>query len=124
MWNQAQILILAASFYNTSIALTYRVRHVINLLQNQNTKYPYKQGRTEVRCCPPARGKKQVWRPLIRTYGFSDENVLYLRKYLRHCWDFSATPVIRRPQERYSGFQARFCDTSRTTVTTPTRKTL
>jgi len=31
-----------------------------------------------------ARDKKYVWRPL-------EANVLYWRKYLRHCWDFSAT---------------------------------
>lgn len=28
-----------------------------------------------------ARGKKHVWRPHVRTYGF---------KYSRHCWYFSA----------------------------------
>jgi len=37
-----------------------------------------------------ARGKKQVWRPRVRTYGLSEANVLYWRKYLWHCWDFSA----------------------------------
>jgi len=37
-----------------------------------------------------ARGKKQVWRPHVRTWGLSEANTLYLRKYLWHCWDFSA----------------------------------
>ena len=45
-----------------------------------------------------ARGKKQVWRPHVRTWGLSEANSLYWRKYLWHCWDFSALPlVIRRP---------------------------
>ena len=43
-------------------------------------------------------GKKQVWRPHVRTWGLSEANVLYWRKYLWHCWDFFAPPaVIRRP---------------------------
>jgi len=37
-----------------------------------------------------ARGKKQVWRPHVRTWVFTEANVLYRRKYLWHCWDFSA----------------------------------
>jgi len=37
-----------------------------------------------------ARGKKQVWHPHVQTWGFSEENLLYWRKYLWHCWDFSA----------------------------------
>jgi len=42
---------------------------------------------------------KQVWRPDIRTWGLSEANVEYWRKYLWHCWDFSAPPaVIRRPR--------------------------
>jgi len=45
-----------------------------------------------------ARGKKQVWRPRVRTWGLSEANLLYWRKYLWHCWDFSAPPaVIRHP---------------------------
>jgi len=46
-----------------------------------------------------ARGKKQVWRPHVRTWwGLSEANVLHWRKYLWHCWDFSAPPaVIWRP---------------------------
>ena len=45
-----------------------------------------------------ARGKKQVWRPHVRTWDLSETNVLYWRKYLWNCWDFSASPaVIRRP---------------------------
>jgi len=44
-----------------------------------------------------ARRKKQFWRPHVRTWGLSEVNVLYWRKYLWHCWDFSAPPaVIRR----------------------------
>jgi len=53
-------------------------------------------GRNEVRWRP---GKKQVWRPYVRTWRFSEANVLYWRKYLWHCLDLSAPPaVIRRPQ--------------------------
>ena len=51
-----------------------------------------------------ARGKKQVWRPYVWTWGLSEANVLRWRKYLWHCWAFSATqqwfgaPVLtRRP---------------------------
>ena len=46
------------------------------------------------------RGKKQVWRPHVRTWGLSEANVLYWRKYLWHCWDFMApsqwfgTPIL------------------------------
>ena len=36
-----------------------------------------------------ARGKKQVWRPRVRSWVLSEENVLYWRNYLRHCQDFS-----------------------------------
>jgi len=49
-----------------------------------------------------ARDEKQVWRPHVRTWSGSKTNVLYWRKYLWHCWDYSAPPprrfiVIRRP---------------------------
>jgi len=39
-----------------------------------------------------ARGHKQAWRPYIRNWGLSEAYVLYWRKYLWHCWDFSAPP--------------------------------
>ena len=46
------------------------------------------------------RGKKQVWRPQVRTCGLSEANALYWRKYLWHCWDFSAPPAgIRHPHD-------------------------
>jgi len=32
-----------------------------------------------------ARGKKRVWRPHVRTWGLSEFNVLYWRKYWWHC---------------------------------------
>ena len=44
-----------------------------------------------------ARGKKQVGRPCVRTWGFSKVNVLYWRKYLWHCWDFSAPSELWPP---------------------------
>ena len=44
------------------------------------------------------RGKKQIWRHHVRTWGLSEANVLHWRKYLWHCWYFSGPPaVIRRP---------------------------
>ena len=49
------------------------------------------QGRTEVR------GKKQVLRFHVRTWGLSEANLLYWRKHLRLGRDFSAPPEIRRP---------------------------
>jgi len=45
-----------------------------------------------------ARGKKQVWRPYVRTWGLSEANVLYWREYLWHCWNFwPPLAVIWRP---------------------------
>ena len=41
-----------------------------------------------------ARGKKQVWHPHVRTWGLSKANLLYWRKYLRHCWDFLAPVAV------------------------------
>ena len=32
----------------------------------------------------------------LRSWGPSKANALYWRKYLWHCWDFSATPVVIR----------------------------
>jgi len=43
-----------------------------------------------------ARGKKQVWRPNVRTWGLSEANVLRWRMYLWQCWDFSASPQLFR----------------------------
>ena len=43
-------------------------------------------------------GKNQICCPHVRTWGLSEANVLHWRKYLWHCWDFSAPPaVIRHP---------------------------
>ena len=46
-----------------------------------------------------ARGMKQVWRPHVRTWGLSEANVLYWKKYLWQwsCWDFSAPLAVIRP---------------------------
>jgi len=51
-----------------------------------------------------ARGKKHVWRPHVRAWGLSQENVLYWWKYLwlvgtfrRSTQSFGASIVIRRP---------------------------
>ena len=39
-----------------------------------------------------------VWRPHVRTWVFSEANAPYWRKYLWHCWAFSAPhAVISRP---------------------------
>ena len=37
-------------------------------------------------------GKKQAWRLLVGNWGLAEANVLYWRKYLWHCLDFSAFP--------------------------------
>jgi len=50
---------------------------------------PWDQGRNGVRRRP---GKTQVWRPHFRTWGLSEENVLYWRKYLRHYWGLFGGP--------------------------------
>ena len=49
-----------------------------------------------------ARGKKQVWRPNVRTC-LSQANVLYWRKYLWLCWDFPALHAVIRPPPRWFG---------------------
>ena len=65
-----------------------------------------------------AGGKKQVWRRRVRTWGLSEANLLYWRKYLWHCWGFSviidlvirrqgscaplATPLIRTQSKNFS----------------------
>jgi len=55
----------------------------------------YIQGRNEVRWRPG----QDVWRPHVRNWGLSGANILYWRRYVWHCWDFSALPeVIRRPE--------------------------
>jgi len=43
-----------------------------------------------------ARGKKQIWRPHVRTWGLSEAIVLHWRRYLWHCWAFSAPPAVIR----------------------------
>jgi len=45
-------------------------------------------------------GKKQVWRPHVRTWGLSEANVglLFWKKWLWHCCDFMTPVVIRRPR--------------------------
>jgi len=45
-----------------------------------------------------ARGKKQVWRPHVRNWDLSEANLLYWKKYLWHCWNFSAFPAVNRPR--------------------------
>jgi len=42
-----------------------------------------------------ARGKKQVWRPHVWTWGLSEANVLYWKKYMPHCWDLLALGAPR-----------------------------
>ena len=38
------------------------------------------------------RGKNQIWRPHNWIWGLMEANLLYWRKYLWHCWKFSAPP--------------------------------
>jgi len=45
-----------------------------------------------------ARGKKQVWCPHVQTWDLLDANLLYWKKYLWHCWDFSAPLAVIRGQ--------------------------
>jgi len=45
---------------------------------------------------------KQVWRSRVRTWHLLKANALYWRKYLWHCWEFTANPaVIRCPQQLF-----------------------
>jgi len=45
-----------------------------------------------------ARGKKQLWRPHVRTWALSGANLLHWRKHLWYCWDF------RRPPQWFSAW--------------------
>ena len=54
--------------------------------------YTHKHARRGVTRLDASRGKKQVWRPRVRTWGLSKANALYWIKYFRLCWDFSAPP--------------------------------
>lgn len=51
------------------------------------------QGRTEVEMAPGARNRLD-WCRHVRTYRILVVNVLYWRKYLRHCWDFSTPGTL------------------------------
>ena len=72
-----------------------------NLVLAPGAIYPrYPPGRSKFRGAkgPP----KASWRPRLRTWGLLKANALYWRKYLWHCWDFTAHPtVIRCPQQWY-----------------------
>ena len=49
-----------------------------------------------------ARCKNQIWRRHIWIWGLMEANRLYWRRYLWHCWKFSAPPaVIRRPHSHF-----------------------
>jgi len=63
-----------------------------NSMRCQNTLQDRCIVRKDVTRLDGARGKKQVWRPHVWTWGLSEANLLYWRKYLWHCWDFSAPP--------------------------------
>ena len=45
-----------------------------------------------------ARGKEQIWRPHVRTWGLSEANVLYWWKYLWHCMEFLAPGDLFPPR--------------------------
>jgi len=63
------------------------------LFSNQQDRHW--QGHNEVRWRP---GQEASLAPHVRTWGLSEANSLYWRKYLWHCWVFSTLPaVIRRP---------------------------
>jgi len=52
-----------------------------------------------------ARGKKQIWRPRVRTWGLPEANLLYRSKYLWHRWDFSPVfTVIQAPPQWFSAW--------------------
>ena len=47
------------------------------------------RGRNEARWRP---GQEASLAPHVRAWGLSEANALYWRKYMWHCWDFSAPP--------------------------------
>ena len=70
---------------------------VVHLKKSQSLRFSFRWSGTESRGVTRldgARGKKQVWRLHVRIWGLSEANVLYWRKYLWHCWDFSAPPTV------------------------------
>jgi len=67
--------------------LTSLPRFKITLHLKPRGKVCHGQERNEVRWRPC---KKQVWCHRGRTWALSEANLLYWRKYLWHCWDFSA----------------------------------
>jgi len=40
------------------------------------------------------RDGRQVWHPFVWTWVLSEANVLCWKKYLWHCWDFSAPSTV------------------------------
>ena len=76
--------------------------HASDIRHSQGGQGGYAQERNKVRWRP---GKEtSLAPPCSNIYGRSEANVLYWRKYLQHCWDFSGLPavvwhpiVIRRP---------------------------
>ena len=85
-------LCLSACFQRT------RMPHPQNILcHTHQTYYATSRGVTRL---DSAQGKKQVWSPHVRAWGLSEANVVYSRKYLWHCWDFSAPRAdIQRPSQ-------------------------
>jgi len=59
----------------------------------QLSKHYYRRSRGVTRL-DGTRGKTQVWRSHCRTWSLSEENLLYWRKCLWHCWDFWASPLV------------------------------
>jgi len=71
-----------------AIAFNEMSTHGLNVFTNDSWRFT--SWNRSVTRLDGAQGKKQVWHPHVRTWGLSEANVLYWRKYLWHCWDFSA----------------------------------
>ena len=71
-----------------NVYIHWSPRHLIWLFLWPTTRSC--SGSSQDQTSPGTRGK--FWRPHIGTWGLSEANVLYWRKYLWHCWDFSAPP--------------------------------
>jgi len=74
--------------------MNYKTRH---------SKYSFELCARGVTRLDGARCKKPVWRPRVWTWDLSEASLLYWRKYLWYCCDFSAIlAVIRLPHSDWA----------------------
>ena len=96
--DSGRFLLVGSSGYNPSPRWVWIARKWTSLflLTRTNTNR-FAQVRNEVRRRP---GQEASLAPRVRTWGLSEGNLLYWRKNLWNCWDFSTPPAdIWRPPQ-------------------------